>query len=613
MRRLHIAVALMGLALPLVCQAANPAALLEQWQTLRDSDAPAPNFKDAARFLNEHAGWPDEKTIRIRAETAALGEQPEPALMKPFCAAFPPISGRGMFVCLRAQAGDPDMRRTWLHKGWIQGDFSEAEEQAILADYGSQLERGDHSARMERLLYEEKTAAAKRMLEHVPIAQRVPAKARIALIQKDRDASHILGALSRAEQHSHGILFAQAKNAMDADKMQALRHILAKVPASAPYPELWWPLRQAAIRDALADGQHGATLALAQAHGDLVGEALAEALWIKGWMQLEFHHEPRNAYKTFHTLYTQVASPVSRARAAYWAGRAAKKNGNRDIAQEWWEKAAANPTVFYGQLAHAQLHPDKPLSLPASPSFSTAQKKAFDREELVTVTRHLADAGELKLCERFLTQLANSSTDAARSAMVASLGREVVGMHAAVKMAKLALRKKTVMVEAGWPRISLPETLGVEPALALAITRQESEFNPRARSSADARGLMQLLPSTARHVARQRDWPYTDAMLDNPEDNIALGSSYLGQLIRGFDGSYVLGIASYNAGPGTIRGWLNRMGTPPKNLDGALNWIESIPYSETRNYVMRVLENTQMYRTLDEPATPVGILDDLAR
>lgn len=611
MRRFFLIPALLAISLPLWAQAADSAALLERWRRLRDTDMPAIAFSDGLSFLTDHPNWPDEKIIRLRTEAAALAERPDAASLQTFCDKFPPISGRGMFACMKAP-GDAETRKDWVHKGWIQGDFAEYEERAILNEYGKQLS-GDHTARMERLLYEQKATAAKRMLDLVPADKRSLYKTRIALIQGDKKSKAMVQGLSAADRASPGIRFDRAQMALSDKKFDQLVALVKDVPASAPYPELWWPLRNVAIRELLASRDYNDALAILAKRGSLEGEALAEALWLHGWITLEFKHDSANGYKEFHSLYTSVNTPVSKARAAYWAGLAAKRNGNTDIAREWWEKAAKHTTVFYGQLAHTLLKPDTALPLPPRVEFTAAQKASFNKEEVVGATRLIATQGDRKLCEKFLAHLVTSTTEPSRMALVADLANELGGTSSMVKIAKLALRKQVILLEAGWPQIPLPEVLGVEPALALAITRQESEFNPQARSGSDARGLMQLLPSTARHVAKRHDWNYADDLLESPNDNITLGSTYLGQIIDGFGGSYILGIASYNGGPGSVRKWLSTMGPLPKNKDAAINWLESIPYGETRNYVMRVLENLQVYRALNAQDKPLQLPQDLVR
>lgn len=597
----------------MLASASDISATYTQWEALRAPETSAIGFADGESFLRNHPRWPDEKIIRLRTEAAALLERPDAGAMGSFCKDFPPISGRGMMACLRANAGTADLRKEWLKQGWLQGDFTDSEARTILADYGQQFTSADHSKRLERLLYEEKVSAAKRMMPLVPAARHRVYETRMAIIQNTRDAKAKLAALSTNERQDPGILFDRAVQARTTDRGDQLISLVSAAPANADFAELWWPLRNLAIREALADKHYKTAYSLAEHHGKLTGEPLAEALWLKGWIAFEYHADTKTGYTSFHSLYTNAKTPVSLARAAYWASRAAQANGNGDIAREWLEKAARHPTVFYGQLAHLALSPHAPLPLPSPPAITPAERAAFERDERVDVIHLLSARGDIRMRDRFLQKLANDASEPGQFVLISDLARSLGGITSGVKTAKLALRHHTILLDHGWPRFELPNPLGVEPSLALAITRQESEFDPNARSSANATGLMQLLPSTAERTAQRHGIAYTHSILEMPELNVTLGSLYLGQIISGFDGSYILGIASYNAGPANVRRWIATYGAPPKTLDGALRWIESIPFGETRNYVMRVLENLQVYRALETPDAPPRLTRDLAR
>ncbi|MFZ4542357.1 MAG: transglycosylase SLT domain-containing protein, partial [Rickettsiales bacterium] len=554
------------------------------WQQLRDPAAATIQFMDGARFLYDHPGWPDEKTIRLRTEAAALFERPGKQVMSKFCTDFPPLSGRGMFACASAGVGDAKQQSAWVSKGWVQGDFNEAEENAIRMAYGARLTSMNHRARIDRLLYEGKLVAAKRMIPLTPTANHALYTTRIAFIQNDKKAPQLFKKLNVSYQRDTGLLYDRARWRLRKGDDE-FADLVALAPSDAPCPDRWWPLRIRAARDAIGTGQYARALKFINQHGALEGEDLAEALWTKGWLNLRHRKDAGTAYKQFFALYTSTNTPVSKARAAYWAGRAAEKNGNRDIASEWMQKAAARPTVFYGQLAIGWLQVKPTLTLPTAKKASDAEQAQFDSDELVRVIK-LVDytGGTPELRDKFITAAAARMRDnEAKLALLAELSKNLGGVATGVEAAKLALRNGTVLTPHGWPRIALPAGLPIEPALTLAITRQESEFNPDARSPANAQGLMQLLPGTAKHVAKEMEVDFKPSMITDPAVNLTLGSRYLGQLISGFDGSYILGIASYNAGPGNVRGWIRNMGMPPKKLDAAIDWIESIPFTETRN------------------------------
>jgi len=593
-------------------QAATPAQTFSIWEKLRSPDTAAIRFADGERFLREHPAWPEEKIIRLRTEAAAMSEHPPRDAMARFCTDHPPISGRGMLACIEGRVGDNAKRAEWLKQAWLQGDFNEEEEKRILKTYGDKLSRDEHTARMERLLYEAKLPAAKRMLTRISAVQQNLIRVRMALLANEKTAPRLLNTLSAAQQRDTGVLFERLRWRMrkgDDD----LTDLLLQAPKAPPFAELWWPMRAAAARDAIGKNNYNQALSLVANPGELKGEPLAEALWLKGWIELQHMHDAATAYKAFFKLYTSVSTPVSKARAAYWAARAAKKNGNDDIAKEWLEKAARHPSVFYGQLAYAQLHPQSPLPLPPAPEASNAERQAFEADERVKTIRFLAADGNEAMRDLFLTSLGLRITNDSQFSLLSELASEVGGIAAGVEAAKLALRSSVVVIAHGWPRIALPPDLNIEPALTLAITRQESEFNANAKSPADARGLMQLLPATAKHIAKKEGIAYSPEMLSDPSTNLTLGSLYLGRIIDGFDGSYMLGIASYNAGPGNVRKWLAARGNPPKTLAGAIDWIEAIPFGETRNYVMRVLENVSIYRTRINEDAPLAIEADLLR
>jgi soluble lytic murein transglycosylase len=582
-----------------------------RWNSLRNEETTV-RFVTGVRFLYEHPGWPQEKTIRRRTEAAAFAEQPDREIMARFCADYPPLSGRGMLACSQAGAGTQKQQAQWLSDGWVEGDFGEAEENSILTWAGNRLDAKDHEARVDRLLYVRKTEAAKRLMPSISASAQRTAKVRLAFIAGDKKAMARARDLSTAEQRSAGILYERIRYAMRRGN-ENVDTLLAAVPNGVGAPDRWWELQRSAAREAIASKRHGLALKILNRHGKLEGEDLAEALWLKGWLLLRHTKNANAAYKQFYALYTNVSTPVSKARAAYWAGRAAEKNGNRDIAREWMHKAASRATVFYGQLAHAWLKPGTPLALPTQAKPTEQDHQRFARRELVRMAKALDYAGNTKERDMFIAALASQELSAGEFALLAQLASKLGGTSEGVVVAKKALRDGVVLLDTGWPVVRVPDPSPIDDSLALAITRQESEFNPTARSPANAHGLMQLLPSTAKQTAHSLGLDYSDRMLADPLSNMRLGTTYLAQMIEGFGGSYILGIASYNAGPGNVRKWMKSMGKPPQRLDAAIDWIESIPFTETRNYVMRALENRHVYRALQSPGIPLSIEKDLTR
>lgn len=589
--------------------AADPASTYQQWKFLRDPATASIGFAQGLRFLNQHGDWPEAKVIRLRTEEAALREGAAGGPIKSFCAAYPPISGRGMLACYQAGAGS----KADVKQAWLQGDFSPYEEKQILSRYGHVLNEAAHVARTDRLLFEGKTGGAQRMLPLLSGEEQRLVQARIALQSGRGDANGKLASLSTAAKRRPGVTLDRIryrhKNGLNMD----MRDLFAQGPENPPYADQWWPLRAIAVREALQAAQYGQALEMIRRHGELKPEFLAEALWLKGWITLSYRRQPQQAYEAFYALYNAVSTPVSKSRGAYWAAKAAQQNGNAEIARDWLRKAAEHPTVFYGQLAHAELSPDAALDLDHAPRVTDSARAEFARQELPRVVRMLVEMGEADMADRFIIHMAERAESAQDYALLADMANRLNARHGGVVVAKQALRKGVVLANVGWPTMNLPANLGVEPALAHAITRQESEFDARAQSSANARGLMQLLPATAAETARKLGLPYAPNEIWDPATNVTLGSAYLGRLVNARDGSYILAIASYNAGPRNVHNWVSDFGPPPADVMGAVNWIENIPFGETRNYVQRVLENLQVYRQLLKQSDRVKLAEDLQR
>lgn len=571
------------------------------WRYLQDVNSRA-SFDEIAEFMHDHPHWPQQARLTLRAEQALRYSEPPDTLLVAWFAANPPVSGIGKIkqaeLLMRIGA---DLRsenvQLLIRDGWRSGDFEENEEQRLLAVYGDFLREQDHIARADRLLWEEKTRAAQRMLPLLPEGQRKLALARIALLEESREASFRLAHVPRALMNDPGLIHARLQWRAKRKDEAGMREMLLTAPTPVPYPEKWWKYREQAIREAILDGNPARARKLIANHGQTEGQEHAEAAWLAGWLALEFANDPQSAYEHFYHMFESVRFPVSKARAAYWAARAAGKAGDAETSTNWYTTAASWPTTFYGQLALLQLPGKAKLMLPSDPQVSAEEAQHFAENDLVRAIRLAAGADEDDLAGALLSHLVDTAPSPAQAALVARLGTELRGPFG-VRAAKRALQRNIVLGKTGYPRPPLPASLAIEPALAYAITRQESEFDPMARSRANALGMMQLLPSTAREVARKADLPYTESKLYEAHYNITLGSHYLGRLIDAYDGSYVLAIVAYNAGPRRVREWLDTHGSPGGDTISAVNWIEKIPFSETRNYVQRVLENLQVYRAL---------------
>lgn len=586
---------------------------LVAWQTLLDRDAAA-SFNEITRFMAENPHWPEQKRLRLNAELSLRdGSVPDEDIIAWF-AGQPPVSGVGRLALAEAlsrREGAAEIIPTLIREAWTGGDFEEAEERRLLNTYGRYLTQDDHINRASRLLWEEKIVPARRMLARLPHDRRRLMEARIALIENKRTAGAALGQVSASLMNDPGLLYDRMRYRARRDDDRGVREMLLAAPATVPYPEKWWRYREMQVREAIDEGNARLASRLLANHGQTEGKGLADAVWLRGWLQLEFLGQAKQALATFSDMYDGVRYPVSRARAAFWAARAAEKSGNAGAAADWYDKAARHPTTFYGQMALAR-HASA-LKLPSAPSPSSAAKQRFEGSDLAKAAREAAALGEHHIAARLVEHMVETAEGDEDAALATGLGHELGLPHLSVRAAKKALQRNMVLTENGYPAPPTPGGLEVERPLALAVMRQESEFDAFAKSPSGALGMMQLLPGTAREVARKTGLGYRRDQLFDPEYNMIVGSRYLSRLVDSYGGSYVMAIAAYNAGPGNVRRWTRQFGTPGNDPDSAIGWIERIPFAETRNYVQRVMENLQVYRHLEDDGHSLMLAKDLAR
>ncbi len=378
--------------------------------------------------------------------------------------------------------------------------------------------------------------------------------------------------------------------------------ILKNPPQDLVRTDLWSREREIISRRLLREGR------ITDAHKAIADHRLtakdrvryAEAEWLTGWIELRFLNDTKPALKRFQRLYNTVRYPVSRVRAAYWAGRAAKASGNKVGAKDWFRRAQIHPTTYHGQLAAEELGDILRLPPPVTEPGSVTVEE-FHRKELVKAFKILNQLGQKKLLRLFALQLGRNAKDNQERLLVGRLAYRIGCPDLAVWIARRAQQRGILAMSLGYPIVPMPRGKP-EKALLLSIARQESNFYPQAISPAGARGMMQLMPATARSVARLLRIRYSRSLLtQRPSYNIRLGRAYLNQMLTRFNGSYILSIASYNAGPHRAARWVRRSGNPSDPDVDAIDWIEMIPFRETRTYVQRVLGNLQVYRNRLQP------------
>lgn len=576
------------------------ARQLLQWRYALDPNSGA-SFADINAVIKAVPGWPGQITLYARAEKAIPAEM-TPAQLLQWFAGRAPASSIGRVRLGEALVASGQMARgaALIRRGWSQGSFDEATEQAVLAKDAAYLNPESDRARLDALLWRNEISAARREMARVDAATRALAEARIALAS---GLDHAKPALAKVAGSSDPTLLYDMARQLRLAGQDSAAH--AKLLALNPqglareHTARWWAEVNAQARDALAAGDPKTALALVD-HAMLpVGDEYAEQQFLGGFIALRFLKEPSRALTYFRNLGNNVTRPISKARAEYWQARAFEASGDDGGAYVHYRLASAYPETFYGQLAKARTETD-PVLHPGDTAVDPLPKAEIEKDPLMPAMKVLADLGLADDLRLF------AEKEAAAFPAPAHLKAFLQGLSdwgypdIAVRLAKESSYTGAPMLDFAYPVIKLPPYpapgAAPPPAMVLALIRQETEFDPSAVSSAGARGLMQMMLSSAKKAARDGGLPYRpEALLSDPNYNVQLGMTEYAGYLNDFGGSYILAAAAYNAGENNARRWLAN-GDPRTGAD-PIDWIEQIPFSETRNYVQRTLENMEIYKT----------------
>ena len=581
-----------------------------QWVALTHGGS----FGEITAFIAEHPDWPGQTMLRQRAEEASPSAADKS--VETWFADHPPVTqvGKLRLADIFLARGRTADGLALIRDVWINTDFNKADAGSFLERYHTMLRAADHVARLDRLVWDGQTDAARRLMPRVDPGYRALAEARFALAHLEPGAERLVGRVPPELQHDPGLVYERVRWRRRKEHYDEAIPLLDAAPKDPPRPEAWAVEREILARYALTNGKPAVAYRIASEHGLVTGAHFAELEFFSGWTALRGLKRPDAAYDHFVRLYDQVKLPISRSRGAYWSARAAEAMGKRQLADSWYGTAAEQITTYYGQLAAAHIGAPGAARI-VEPQPRPEDVTAFNARLLVRVTRELAEIGDDDRLRHFVRALSEHAASPAEHALVARLATQIERPDLAVAAAKRASYAGVTLLAEGYPLTDLPAGGAVEHPLLLAMTRQESAFDREAVSSAGARGMMQLMPATAAHVAKTLQIPFSMSRLTSDMHyNLTLGREYLNGLIGDFSGSYVLAVASYNAGPARVREWMDNFGDPrTKNVD-VIDWIESIPIAETRNYVQRVLENLQVYRfRLGDRRLAFSLASDLKR
>lgn len=588
----------------------NIPAALQRWRMLKDSRNFS--FGEYASFLMTYPGWPHENTLRKYAEHAIDLNSYSPHQTVAFFDRMEPLTngGRAKYAIALNAAGDNERAQHWAKRAWREGSLTDDVEARLLGLMASKFTENDHDIRADKLLWLNATRGAERILPYTSASRRDGFAARIALIRKNGLADNYLTKYGVAANADAGVLASRASqlrrqgSAWTARALLANRANLAHPPADA---EEWYEVLLTLAREAANDGQNEIAYKIASRVDDAIpaGEAVIDQslgvrddytslTWLAGTVALEKLGRPQDAIGMFERYGSAAKSPQTRTKGLYWAGYAARKAGQTALANSYFEKAAGYYDQFYGQLSIEALGRRLPTSITAK---SLPKKSSMDASSVYQAARLTPRLGDRKEQTSFLRAIANKAESEQQFLDAIALSKSIGRPDLQVMAGRNArVEGHESLIPYAYPIIRLPAGHDHNFTLIHAITRQESQFDRAAISHAGARGLMQLMPATARETSGKINMSYSrTGLTTNPAYNVRLGSTYIQSMLRYFGGSYPLAVAAYNAGPGNVNKWLRRNGDPRTGQIDMLQWIEKIPIYETKNYVQRVLENAVIY------------------
>jgi len=599
------------------------AGKIIEWRYLLDKSSGAP-FAEISEFLKNNPDWPDRDTLFARAENA-IDPSMEPHAIVAWFGDREPKTGIGKIRLGEAlmSTGSASRGAELVRKGWIDGIFDPSHELLIIQRDGAVLTPEVDRQRLEHLLLRGNIADARQEISRLSADDRLIAEAALALHTSPTTGERMLDRLSGTSLEDPLIILDRAKLLRQQNAVSSIPEMITRSPTremAKINPTHWWSELNLDAREALTLGDYrGAYMLAADTGLDPGTNEYSDAQFLAGWIALHWMREPRMALSHFRKLAEAVGRPISLARAHFWEGRAYEAAG--DLAQAWqqYRVAADNPDTFYGQIALSRIESTPQLHLTETGIDAGSQQTDYDREELTRAIHILGDLGLEGLLRTFATHDADIY---AAPRHIALLAKDLTAMgfrEVAVRVAKEASYKGIRLFSYSHPVIAVPVFTGAglapEPAFVLGIIRQETEFDPDAVSGAGARGIMQLMPASASHDARLAGLSYSpEALTDDVSYNMQLGMTELSGYLNNWGGSYVLAAAAYNAGPSNVRKWIATFGDPRDARTDPVDWIEQIPFSETRNYVQRVIENMEVYRNrLSGRDQPLRILTDLYR
>ncbi len=592
-----------------------------QWRHLLTKGNKA-SYYDYKTFIDKNEDYPRLGRVKYLAEHKLSTDTISPKKIIDWFGVDEPLSGFGKMILGESIIlnGNTQKGISYIKEGWITAELSKSELRFYRKKFKKYLNADDYIKRADYLAWNNKYWDLKRLLRYLPKDYQLLYTARQLLMSKSYGVDNAISKVPAKFKNDAGLNYDRLKWRRKRGRVDSSVEILVKIKNTKDYlvrPDKWWFEREIISRSLIYKKKYALAYKIASNHALTDGPEYAAAEWMSGWIALSFLDDPLLAKDHFENFYNNVGYPISTSRGAYWLAKTYQKLGKNELANEWFGKASNFLTTYYGQLAFMELNPNQPFELAKDIEVSKEYRDYFFKKELVKTVYLLDELNEDKYTKHILRHLANDDINNGSEVLAAELATSIDRFDFAIQIAKIASYEKRFHNKYNYPIISTPNYINgrkiPDTAFILSIIRQESEFDLSANSHAGAKGLMQLMPYTAKVVAKQAKLPYSKSRLTrDAEYNINLGSHYIAGLILEYDGAYPFAIAAYNAGPKRVRYWKKINKNPQKNQIDYVNWIELIKFKETRNYVQRVLENYNVYRYIlaQKPITMINFFKD---
>ena len=580
-----------------------------QWRHLLTTGNQA-SFYDYKVFIDNNPEYPRIDRLRYLAEHKLSTANVSPKKIIDWFGNNEPLSGFGKMILGESHLliGDKSKGTSLIKDGWITAKLSKNDLKFFRKKFKKSLNADDYIKRADYLAWNGKHWDLKRLTRYLPKDYELLYTARQILISKGYGVDQAIKNVPQKLKNDAGLNYDRLKWRRKKGRVDSSTEILLKIKNDKDYlvmPEKWWKEREIISRALIYKKKYEIAYKISSNHGMTEGPDFAAAEWMSGWIALSFLNDALTAKNHFKNFYDNVNYPISTSRGAYWLASAYEKLGNKEQSNKWYLEASKYLTTYYGQLAFLKINPNGKFELNKDMEVDKKYRLIFFNKELVKITYLLDELKKDKYTKFILRHLANDNISKGSEILAAELATNINRYDFAIQVSKIASYQKRFHNKFNYPIISTPKKINgrkiPDSALILSIIRQESEFDLAANSHAGAKGLMQLMPYTAKLVSKQAKLPYSKSRLTtDPEYNINLGSHYIAGLILQYDGAYPFAVAAYNAGPNRVKYWKKINKNPQKKQINYVDWVELIKFRETRNYVQRVMENYNVYRYILE-------------